>query len=101
MLFLASYFFPGDESYHLGDWYTRVEGGTQQCWTYPYLPGERYLDKEVYVLTARHTFSAPEGLAAFLQHHEKALVVGRATILARRVPSSAVVPSSRAQSSAG
>ena len=78
--FIASYFFPGDEAYYLGDWFTRVEGGTQQLWTYPYLPGQRYLDKPVYVLTARTTFSAPEGLAAFLQHHGKAVVVGEKTI---------------------
>ena len=78
--FIASYFFPGDETYYLGDWFTRVEGGAQQLWTYPYLPGQRYLDKPVYVLTASTTFSAPEGLASFLQHHEKAVIVGEKTI---------------------
>jgi hypothetical protein len=66
--FVASYFFPGDECYHLCDWRTRVEGVAQQCWTYPYLPGQRYLDRDVYILTAGRTFSAPEGLAALLQH---------------------------------
>ncbi len=77
--FLASYFFPGDESYHLCDWYTRVEGGIQQCWTYPFVPGPRYLEKDVFILTSRSTFSAPEGLTALLQHHEKAIVVGERT----------------------
>jgi len=79
VVFLASYFFPGDEAYHLGDWDTRVEGGVQQIWTYPYVPGQRYLGKDVYILTAKRTFSAPEGLAAFLQHHKKATVVGEPT----------------------
>lgn len=79
VLFLASYFFPGDEQYRLGDWFTRVEGGLQQWWTLPYLPGKRYLGKDVFILTAKTTFSAPEGLTAFLQHHGKAIVVGEPT----------------------
>jgi retinol-binding protein 3 len=76
--YLASYFF-GGEPFHLGDMYWRVENRAQQFWTVPYLPGGRYIDKDVYLLTSRNTFSAPEGLAAFLQHHKRATVVGEPT----------------------
>lgn len=51
----------------------------QQWWTFPYVPGSRYLDKDVYVLVSKRTFSAPEGLAAILQHHKRAIVVGEPT----------------------
>lgn len=77
--YLASYFF-GGEPFHLGDMYWRVENRAQQFWTVPYLPGGRYVDKDVYVLTSRSTFSAPEGLASFLQHHKRATVVGERTV---------------------
>jgi len=76
--YLASYFF-GGEPFHLGDIYSHVENRPQQFWTVPYLPGGRYVDKDVYLLTSRNTFSAPEGLASFLQHHKRATVVGEPT----------------------
>lgn len=76
--YFASYFF-GGEPFHLGDMYWRVENRAQQFWTVPYLPGGRYVAKDVYVLTSKGTFSAPEGLASFLQHHRRAIVVGEPT----------------------
>ena len=76
--YLASYFF-GGEPFHLGDMYWRVENRAQQFWTVPYLPGGRYVDKDLYILTSSSTFSAPEGLTSFLQHHKRAKVVGEAT----------------------
>ncbi|MGH7177976.1 MAG: S41 family peptidase [Tepidisphaeraceae bacterium] len=79
-LFLVSYFFPGEEQVYLGGWYSRAENFSQQWWTLPYVPGPRYLDKDVYVLVSGTTFSAPEGLAAFMQHHKRARVVGEPTI---------------------
>ncbi len=76
--YFASYFF-GGEPLHLGDIYWRVENRAQQFWTVPYLPGGRYVDKDLYILTSQSTFSAPEGLASFLQHHKRAKVVGEPT----------------------
>ena len=76
--YFASYFF-GGEPFHLGDMYWRVENRAQQFWTVPYLPGGPYAGKDLYVLTSANTFSAPEGLTSFLQHHKRALVVGEAT----------------------
>ena len=80
VLFLASYFFPGEEMVHLGDWECRAEKRTQQWWTLPYVPGPRFLDRDVYILVSGRTFSAPEGLAAFLQHHKRATIVGEQTV---------------------
>lgn len=79
VIFLASYFFD-DEPFRLGDWYTRVENDTlQRLWTYAYLPGSRYLNKDVYILLSRRSFSAVEGFASILQHHQRALIVGEPT----------------------
>ena len=52
----------------------------QQWWTLPYVPGPRFLDRDVYVLVSSRTFSAPEGLAAFLQQHKRAMIVGEQTV---------------------
>lgn len=79
VVFLASYFFDGAEPAYLGDWYTRAENGVQQCWTYPYLPGVRYLNKDVYILVSKRSFSAVEGFASIMQHHKKAVIVGEPT----------------------
>jgi len=77
-VFMASYFF-SDEPFHLGDLFTRSENSVQQWWTYPYVPGGRYLDREVYILVSKRSFSAVEGLASILQHHKRAIIVGEKT----------------------
>src|SRR5262249_25074545 len=56
---LCSYLFDA-EPVHLNDLYNRKENNTHQWWTLPHLPGKRYLDKDVYVLTSQRTFSAAE-----------------------------------------
>ena len=78
VLFLASYFFD-EEPFHLGDWFVRAENRMQQWWTLPYVPGSRYLNKDVYILLSRRSFSAVEGLSSILQHHKRAVVVGEPT----------------------
>src|SRR5262249_44843947 len=54
-------------------------GPTRQYWTSPYLPGPRYLDRPVYVLTSATTFSGGEALAYDLQALGRAVVVGERT----------------------
>ncbi|HWN08502.1 MAG TPA: S41 family peptidase [Pyrinomonadaceae bacterium] len=78
VLFLASYFFD-EEPFHLGDWFIRAENRVQQWWTLPYVPGSRYLNKDVYILLSRRSFSAVEGLSSILQHHKRAVIVGEPT----------------------
>jgi C-terminal processing protease CtpA/Prc len=78
VLFMASYFFD-EEPFHLGDWFVRAENRNQQWWTLPYVPGSRYVGKDVYVLVSSRSFSAVEGLASILQHHKRAKIVGEKT----------------------
>jgi hypothetical protein len=71
---ISSYLF-GDDPVHLNSIYWRDEDFTQQYWTLPYVPGQRYGEKPVYVLISKETFSGGEGFAYELQ------ALGRATIL--------------------
>jgi len=76
---LASWLFDASEPVHLFDSYHRFSGRTVQSWTLNYLPGPRFVDRPVYVLTAARTFSAGEALAYILKHLERATVVGETT----------------------
>ena len=72
---LSSYLFEA-EPVHLNDLYWRADDSIHQWWTYPYLPGQRYRDKPVYVLTSGNTFSRAEELTYNLKN------LGRATVIA-------------------
>lgn len=75
--FLHSYFFK--ESVHLSDFYIRETDNTKQFWTSAWLPGKRYIDKPVYILTSGRTFSGGEAFAYDLQQHKRAIVIGEIT----------------------
>jgi hypothetical protein len=74
----ASWFFDGRPR-HWNDLLRRCDGTTTQFWTAAWLPGARYVDKPVYVLTAQRTFSAPESFAYELQQTRRATIVGETT----------------------
>jgi len=74
----ASWLFDGRPR-HWNDMVRRVDGTTTQFWTAGWLPGRRYVEKPVYVLTAARTFSAPESFAYELQQTGRATIVGEAT----------------------
>ncbi|AGL17666.1 S41 family peptidase [Actinoplanes sp. N902-109] len=76
--FLVSYFFP-DDGTHLIDIYDGPSGVTRQYWSLAHLPGERYLDRPIVVLTSGTTFSGGEDLAYTVQTHGRATVVGETT----------------------
>ena len=76
--FLSSYLLP-DGEVHLSDFIEGPDGPTRQYWTSAYLPGPRYLDRPVYVLTSSTTFSGGEALAYDLQALGRAVVVGERT----------------------
>jgi len=78
VVFIASYLF-ADEETQLSDFVQGPEGPTRQYWTAAYLPGPRYLDRAVYVLTSAATFSGGEALAYDLQALGRATVVGETT----------------------
>lgn len=77
--FLCSYLFPAHPPIHLNDLHWSDTGTTHQWWTLPYLPGPRYLDKPVLILTSPETFSAAEEFAYNLQTRKRAWVVGETT----------------------
>jgi Peptidase family S41/N-terminal domain of Peptidase_S41 in eukaryotic IRBP len=64
---------------HLNDIFQADTGETRQFWSYPYLPGRRYLDRPVYVLTSSRTFSGGEDFGYTLQALGRAEVIGEVT----------------------
>ena len=64
---------------HLNDIFRADTGETHQFWALPYVPGPRYLDRPVYVLTSSRTFSGGEDFAYTLQALGRAEVIGETT----------------------
>jgi len=64
---------------HLNDIFRADTGETHQFWALPYVPGPRYLDRPVYVLTSQRTFSGGEDFAYTLQALARAQVIGETT----------------------
>jgi Peptidase family S41/N-terminal domain of Peptidase_S41 in eukaryotic IRBP len=64
---------------HLNDIFNAETGETRQFWTLPYVPGPRYLDRPVYVLTSHRTFSGGEDLCYTLQAIKRAEIIGETT----------------------
>ncbi len=79
MIALVSSYLFGSEPVHLSSIYWRDEDVTQQYWTLPQVPGQRYRDKPVYVLTSNDTFSAGEEFAYNLKSLKRARLVGKVT----------------------
>ncbi|ROT31281.1 S41 family peptidase [Micromonospora sp. HM5-17] len=78
VIFWTSYFFPDDQT-HLNSIHDRESGTTRQYWSLAYLPGERYLDRPVFVLTSGTTFSGGEEFCYNLQAQGRATLVGETT----------------------
>ena len=76
--FWCSYLLP-EEPTHLNDIFHADTGETRQFWSLAYLPGTRYLDRPVYVLTSSRTFSGGEDLCYTLQALGRAEVIGETT----------------------
>jgi C-terminal processing protease CtpA/Prc len=74
---LSSYFFA--EPVHLNDLYFRPANETRQFWTFSGVPGKKYVDREIYVLTSKRTGSAAEEFAYNLQQLKRATIVGEVT----------------------
>lgn len=75
---ISSYLF-GEEPVHLNSLYWREDDVTEQFWTLPHVPGQRFGDKPVYVLTGKDTFSAGEEFAYNLKTRRRATLVGETT----------------------
>lgn len=75
---VCSYLF-GPEPVHLNDLYWREGNKTQEFWTRKEIAGKRYLNKDVYVLTSRNTFSGAEEFAYNLKNLKRATIIGETT----------------------
>lgn len=74
---ISSYLF--EDVTHLNNFYFRPENIHTQTWTLSYVPGKKYLDKPVYVLTSNYTFSAAEEFTYNLKNLKRATIVGEVT----------------------
>lgn len=74
---ISSYLFR--ERTNLDDIYDREKNTTEQSWTLPYVPGERFTGKRVFVLTSKRTFSAAEEFSFDLKNLKRATLVGETT----------------------
>ena len=74
----SSYFLPVEPT-HLTSMHDRVTGQTRQYWSLPWLPGERYLDRPLCVLTSDRTFSGAEELCLNLHVRGRARLIGETT----------------------
>jgi hypothetical protein len=72
--FLASYLFA--ERTHLSDDFRRADNVTTESWTLPYVPGRKFVDKPVFVLISKRTFSAGVALAYILKDLKRATLIG-------------------------
>ncbi len=77
-IFWTSYFFP-DGNTHLNSIYDGDTGQIRQYWSHAWLPGDRYLDRPVYVLISDATFSGGEELCYNLKAQGRAVLVGETT----------------------
>ncbi|MBN8566278.1 MAG: tetratricopeptide repeat protein [Flavobacteriales bacterium] len=78
MQLLSSYFF--DEiPVLLSDFYERKTDTKTQLYSLANVNGKRSMNKPIYILTSKHTFSAAEAFAYTLKHLDKAIVVGEIT----------------------
>lgn len=74
---ICSYFF--ETPVHLNTIYRRENNSVKQYWTMPYVSGKKYLNKPVYILTSKNTFSAAEEFAYDLQALKRATIIGAKT----------------------
>jgi C-terminal processing protease CtpA/Prc len=75
---VCSYLF-GPEPVHLNDLYWREGNRTEEFWTRKEVAGKRYLDKDVYVLTSKRTFSGAEEFTYNLKNLKRATIIGETT----------------------
>ena len=75
--FMVSYLFRGPT--HINDLTNRHDNETHQYWTLPWVPGPRFVDQPVYVLTSHETFSGGEEFTYDLKTQKRATIVGETT----------------------
>ncbi|MBN2172788.1 MAG: S41 family peptidase [Bacteroidales bacterium] len=74
---ITTYFFEDTE--HLNSFYIREGDKMEQFWTLTYVPGEKLLNTDIYVLTSSRTFSGAEEFTYNLKNLKRAVIVGETT----------------------
>ncbi|WP_051435662.1 S41 family peptidase [Shewanella fidelis] len=89
---LASYFFDLD-TVHLSTFESRENGVLTQTqdWTSPYVPGPRFKDTPLYILTSSNSASAAESFSYAMQSLTRATIVGEVTAGAAHARSAEIV----------
>jgi hypothetical protein len=75
--FFSGYFFR--DPVHLNDFYNHPTRDTTQSWSYGWVPGKRYIQKPVYILTSGRTFSGGEEFAYDFKNLKRAMLIGETT----------------------
>jgi len=76
---LLSWLFAADDRVHVNDFYFRDANRTEQYFTMTTIPGERYVNKDVYVLTSHRTGSAAEEFSYDIKNLKRGTLVGETT----------------------
>jgi hypothetical protein len=79
VVFWCSYLMTEQPPTHLNDIFHADTGEIRQFWALSYVPGTRYVDRPVYVLTSSHTFSGGEDFCYTLQALGRAELIGETT----------------------
>ncbi|MEB8329506.1 S41 family peptidase [Flavobacteriaceae bacterium KMM 6897] len=75
--FFSGYFF--DKPVHLINFENRSANTVRQMWSAAWVPGKKYLDKPVYILTSNKTFSGAEEFAFDFKMLKRAIIIGEKT----------------------
>ena len=75
--YLATFFFP--KATKLYDMDFRGDQYTEHFWTQDYLPGKRFMNTPLYILTSAYTFSGAEAFAYRFKILKRAIIVGEQT----------------------
>lgn len=78
MVALFASYFLGEQT-KLSTLERRDRNASVQIWSASYVPGPKYLNKPVFILTSKRTFSGAEDLAYDLKHFANATIVGENT----------------------
>lgn len=77
MPFFSGYIF--DKPVEFGDIFVRERNETRKLMTAADVPGKRYGNKPLYVLTSSRTASGAEAFVSVLQRHKRATIIGEMT----------------------
>ncbi|MHA1966747.1 MAG: S41 family peptidase [Candidatus Hodarchaeales archaeon] len=78
---LTTYLFPEDKgTFLLNRVYWRPTDHYDEFWTFPYVPGKRLKDIDIFILISKNTISAAEEFAYNLQSLNRAILIGETTL---------------------